>query len=76
MIEVKVQCSCGQPYVFDVEPVKGRMPVPVQCPNCGVDGTEKANRAIQEKFASMAEESSMFFEGAPRAVSKKPAIRA
>jgi len=45
-MEVKVECSCGTRYKFDVEPVNGLMPVPVSCPSCGVDGTPIANAAI------------------------------
>jgi hypothetical protein len=43
MVELKVQCDCGQKYKFDVEPVNGLMPYRVNCPNCGLDGTDKAN---------------------------------
>lgn len=47
MIELKVQCDCGQKYKFDVEPVNGLMPFRVNCPTCGLDGTEKANSVLQ-----------------------------
>ena len=46
MIPVKIECGCGQPYAFDVEPVNGRMPSTVACPSCGVDGTATANDII------------------------------
>jgi len=46
MIPIKVQCACGQKYAFDVEPVNGRMPQPVNCPVCGADGTAAANEII------------------------------
>jgi hypothetical protein len=48
MIELKVQCDCGQKYKFDVEPVDGQMPFTVACPICGADGTEKANTLLQQ----------------------------
>jgi hypothetical protein len=48
MIELKVQCDCGQKYKFDVEPINGRMPFTVNCPVCGVDGTDKANALLQQ----------------------------
>jgi hypothetical protein len=48
MIELKVQCDCGQKYKFDVEPSHGRMPFTVNCPVCGADGTGKANALIQQ----------------------------
>src|ERR1700690_355788 len=48
MIELKVQCDCGQKYKFDVEPSHGRMPFTVNCPVCGADGTENPNALIQQ----------------------------
>jgi hypothetical protein len=49
---VKVQCSCGQRYEFEVEPVAGRMPTPVNCPSCGADGTDAANASIAQTLAA------------------------
>lgn len=46
MIAVKIICRCGQKYAFDVQPVSGRMPVPIFCPVCGSDGTMEANQFI------------------------------
>jgi hypothetical protein len=48
MMELKVQCDCGQKYKFDVEPVNNRMPYAVACPICGADGTGKANAILQQ----------------------------
>jgi hypothetical protein len=48
MMELKVQCDCGQKYKFDVEPVNGRMPFTVTCPICGADGTTKANAILRD----------------------------
>jgi len=45
-IPIKIYCSCGQKYAFEVQPYDGRMPVPVACPLCRRDGTEEANRII------------------------------
>jgi hypothetical protein len=46
MITVKILCGCGQKYAFDVEPYNGRMPAPVQCPICKLDGTAAANEIL------------------------------
>jgi len=46
IVPVKMICSCGQKYSFDVYPLNGRMPSPVKCPVCGVDGTVTANEII------------------------------
>jgi FtsH-binding integral membrane protein len=52
MIPVKIQCSCGQRYAFDIEPVCGRMTSSVACPVCGTDGTTVANEVIAFTLAS------------------------
>src|SRR5207247_1210740 len=51
-MKVKVQCSCETRYAFEVEPVNGRMPVRVNCPSCGADGTHAANAIIQQQLAA------------------------
>jgi hypothetical protein len=51
MIPIKIQCGCGQRYAFDVAPVDGRMPAPVACPVCGMDGTAAANQFIAQNLA-------------------------
>jgi hypothetical protein len=53
MIPIKIQCGCGQRYVFDVEPVNGEMPTPVACPECGADGTAAANAGITEILTAL-----------------------
>lgn len=51
---IKVACPCGQAYEFDAEPSDGKMPVEVQCPGCGKDGTELANEYIASQTAAAA----------------------
>lgn len=46
MIPVKIFCACGQKYSFEVQPVNGAMPVPVNCPACYRDGTGQANQHL------------------------------
>ena len=53
-MEVKIQCPCGTRFAFEVEPVNGRMPVRINCPGCGADGTDLANEVIRQKFAATA----------------------
>jgi len=43
MMHIKLECYCGMKYEFDVEPVDGRMPYAINCPNCDGDGTDYAN---------------------------------
>ncbi len=45
-MNVKVACQCGSEYEFEVEPVNGKMPDSVKCPNCSADGTVQANAFI------------------------------
>jgi hypothetical protein len=49
-MEIKIQCYCGTKYKFDVEPVNGRVPFPVKCPQCGVDASEFANSYVQQRL--------------------------
>src|SRR6185503_19905570 len=49
-MEIKIECGCGTRFKFDVEPVYGRMPVPVQCPCCGCDTTTDANQILARKM--------------------------
>jgi hypothetical protein len=51
MLEIKIVCNCGAKYKFEVEPINGRMPAPVQCPVCQADGTAEGNRLIGEMLA-------------------------
>ncbi len=53
-MEVKVQCECGTRFAFDVEPVNGRMPVRVKCPDCGADRTDFANEVIRQQLSTTA----------------------
>jgi hypothetical protein len=51
-MEIKILCPCGTKYKFDVEPVNGRMPWPVNCPACNADGTPQANEIIAQTPAA------------------------
>src|SRR5215831_825189 len=50
-MEIKILCECGTKFKFDVEPVNGRMPAPVNCPACGADATPQANSVIESTAA-------------------------
>lgn len=52
MMPIKINCSCGQNYTFEVEPVAGRMPSTVACPICGADGTAAANDIIAQNLSA------------------------
>ncbi len=65
MVAIKIICGCGQKYAFDVHPLNGRMPAPVQCPVCGMDGTAVANEAIARTLGA---------QSAPPAPQSVPAL--
>lgn len=56
MIEIKLQCYCGQKYAFEIEPVNGQMGTTVACPACGADGTTTANQVIAQALAAQPQE--------------------
>jgi len=49
---IKIECTCGVRYSFDVEPRDGRMPRSVQCPGCHADGTDAANQILAEMVSA------------------------
>lgn len=53
-MQIKILCACDTKYAFDIEPVHGRMPAPVNCPTCGADGTEAANDLIRRQLEAAA----------------------
>lgn len=55
LMELKVVCDCGQKYKFDVEPVNGRMPMKINCPACGADGTAAADGILAQTFSNPAQ---------------------
>jgi hypothetical protein len=51
-VPVKITCTCGQKYAFEVQPRRGRMPSPVFCPACSRDGTTDANQFLGRIYYS------------------------
>jgi hypothetical protein len=52
MMQIKIQCGCGQHYAFDVEAEGDLPPNTVACPACDTDGTDAANEAIAQTLAA------------------------
>jgi hypothetical protein len=71
-VPVKIVCHCGQKYAFDVYPLNGRMPSPVRCPVCGMDGTVVANEIIA--LALKAQPAPMILR--PRSLTHVPPVEA
>jgi hypothetical protein len=55
-MEIKITCGCGQKYIFSVDPENGQMPVSVNCPVCGADGTKEANEILAQVFPEQPDE--------------------
>jgi PQQ-like domain len=51
---MKIQCSCGTKYSFEVTPEMALNPVRFVCPNCGLDSSEYVNRLVREELAEQA----------------------
>lgn len=51
-MEIKIECGCGQPFEFEVEPESGRMPCEIKCPACDADATPLANNYIAQTLSS------------------------
>ena len=49
---MKIQCSCGTKYAFDITPEMGRTPVRFVCQKCGLDSSELVNELIRAGAAA------------------------
>lgn len=48
---MKIQCSCGAKYAFDLTPEMLREPVKFICPQCGRDSSDFVNELIRQEVA-------------------------
>ncbi len=48
---MKIQCTCGAKYAFDLTPEMAREPVKFVCPQCGLDSSEIVNQLVQQELA-------------------------
>jgi hypothetical protein len=48
---MKIQCSCGAKYAFDVTPEQAQRPVRFVCPACGLDSSEFVTQLVRAQFA-------------------------
>jgi hypothetical protein len=51
---MKIQCSCGTKYSFDITPEMTRTPVRFVCQSCGLDSSNFVNDLIRREMASAA----------------------
>ena len=47
---MKIQCSCGAKYAFDVTPEMAQTPVRFVCSACGVDSSDLVNRLVRQEL--------------------------
>ncbi len=50
---MKIQCSCGAKYAFDISPEMGQTPIRFICQSCGLDSSEFVNELIRRELASV-----------------------
>ncbi len=48
---MKIRCSCGIKYEFEVTPEMWQNPVKFVCTNCGLDSSEYVNQMVREEIA-------------------------
>src|ERR1051325_7314513 len=54
---MKIQCSCGMKYAFDLTPEMARTPIKFVCKSCGVDSSEMVNQLVRQQLGLAAPES-------------------
>ena len=47
---MKIQCSCGAKYAFDVSPEMANNPVRFVCPACGLDASDFVNNLVRQEL--------------------------
>ena len=47
---MKIQCSCGAKYAFDVSPEMAKNPVRFVCPACGLDASDFVNNLVRQEL--------------------------
>src|SRR6266850_669309 len=50
---MKVQCSCGAKYSFEVTPDMANHPVHFSCPSCGIDYSEFVTNLVRQQLGSI-----------------------
>jgi outer membrane protein assembly factor BamB len=48
---MKIRCSCGTKYEFDITPEMAQNPVRFVCPNCGLDSSDYVNQLVRQEIA-------------------------
>ena len=48
--QMKIQCSCGAKYAFDVSPEMAKNPVRFVCPACGLDASDFVNSLVRQEL--------------------------
>ncbi len=47
---MKIQCSCGAKYSFDISPEMAKTPVRFVCPACGLDASDFVNSLVRKEL--------------------------
>ena len=47
---MKIQCSCGAKYAFDISPESAQTPIRFVCPACGLDASDFVNKLVRQEL--------------------------
>src|SRR2546428_11614351 len=50
---MKIQCSCGMKYSFEVRPEMAARPIRFVCQACGLDSSDAVNELIRQQFGTV-----------------------
>jgi hypothetical protein len=50
---MKLQCSCGAKYAFDITPEMAQNPVSFVCPSCGLDSSDYVNQIVRQEISEL-----------------------
>jgi endogenous inhibitor of DNA gyrase (YacG/DUF329 family) len=69
---MKIQCSCGTKYSFEVTPEMARNPIRFVCQNCGLDSSEYINELVREELSKPAARQPLAEEAPVPAIASMP----
>src|SRR3974390_2377671 len=50
---MKIQCTCGAKFAFDITPEMAGQGVKFVCPQCGLDSSDHVNHLLREELARL-----------------------
>ena len=72
---MKIQCSCGAKYAFDVTPEMAQNPVRFVCPACNLDSSAYVNQLVQAELTAQTTGAAPPAAAPPPAPAQAPGLR-